>query len=74
MAAELSNEDLEGQIQVEANQYIPYPIDEVSLDFEVLGPVRDNPEMNNVPARRIAHGKRGYACGRAGSGAVSPHR
>jgi type IV pilus assembly protein PilM len=34
--------------QVEANQYIPYPIEEVSLDFEVLGPVRDNPEMNNV--------------------------
>jgi type IV pilus assembly protein PilM len=39
MAAELSDEDLEGQIQVEANQYIPYPIEEVSLDFEVLGPV-----------------------------------
>jgi type IV pilus assembly protein PilM len=48
MAAELSEDDLEGQIQVEANQYIPYPIEEVSLDFEVLGPVRDNPEMNNV--------------------------
>jgi type IV pilus assembly protein PilM len=48
MPAELSEEDLEGQIQVEANQYIPYPIDEVSLDFEVLGPVRDSPEMNNV--------------------------
>ena len=48
MAAELGEEDLEGQIQVEANQYIPYPIDEVSLDFEVLGPVRDNPEMNSV--------------------------
>lgn len=48
MPAELSDEDLEGQIQVEANQYIPYPIEEVSLDFEVLGPVRDNPEMNNI--------------------------
>jgi type IV pilus assembly protein PilM len=48
MAIELSEDDLEGQILVEANQYIPYPIDEVSLDFEVLGPVRDNPEMSNV--------------------------
>ncbi|HET7299671.1 MAG TPA: pilus assembly protein PilM [Oleiagrimonas sp.] len=48
MPAELSEEDLEGQIQVEANQYIPYPIEEISLDFEPLGPVRDNPEMNNI--------------------------
>ncbi|WP_368313811.1 pilus assembly protein PilM [Luteibacter sp. CQ10] len=48
MSADLSEDDLEGQIMVEANQYIPYPIEEVSLDFEVLGPVRDNPEMNNV--------------------------
>lgn len=48
MSAELSEDDLEGQIQVEANQYIPYPIEEVSLDFEVLGPVRDNPDMNNI--------------------------
>lgn len=48
MPAELSEDDLEGQIQVEANQYIPYPIEEVSLDFEVLGPVQQNPEMNNI--------------------------
>lgn len=48
MPSELSTDDLESQIQTEANQYIPYPIDEVSLDFEVLGPVRDNPEMNNI--------------------------
>ncbi len=32
MTGDLSDDDLEGQIQVEANQYIPYPIDEVSLD------------------------------------------
>ncbi|HET7268831.1 MAG TPA: pilus assembly protein PilM [Oleiagrimonas sp.] len=48
MPAELSEDDLEGQIQVEANQYIPYPIEEISLDFEIIGPVRDNPEMNNI--------------------------
>lgn len=48
MPAELTEEELEGQIEVEANQYIPYPIEEVSLDFEVIGPVKDNPEMVNV--------------------------
>jgi len=48
MPADMSEEDLEGQIQVEAGQYIPYPIEEVSLDFEVLGPVKGNPEMNHV--------------------------
>ena len=48
MPSDLSEEDLDGQIQVEANQYIPYPIEEVSLDFEVIGPVKDTPEMMNV--------------------------
>jgi len=48
MQGDLSDDDLEGQIQAEANQYIPYPLEEVSLDFEVLGPVKDNPEMINV--------------------------
>ena len=48
MPADLSEDDMEAQIQVEANQYIPYPIEEVSLDFEVVGPVKDNPDMVNV--------------------------
>ncbi len=48
MQADLSEDDLEGQIQAEANQYIPYPLEEVSLDFEILGPVKDNPEMVNI--------------------------
>ncbi len=48
MPADLSEEDMEAQIQIEANQYIPYPIEEVSLDFEVIGPVKDNPDMVNV--------------------------
>ena len=37
MAAGLNDQDLESQITVEADQYIPYPLDEVSIDFEVLG-------------------------------------
>lgn len=33
----LSDDDLEGQVQVEAAQFIPYPLDDISLDFHVLG-------------------------------------
>ena len=39
MPAGLSEEDLEAQLTVEADQYIPYPLEEVALDFEELGPV-----------------------------------
>lgn len=38
MPATLSDNDMEEQIKAEADQYIPYPIDEVNLDFQVLGP------------------------------------
>ena len=38
MGADLSEDELENQIEVEADQYIPYPLDEVALDFEVQGP------------------------------------
>jgi len=31
-------EDMEAQVQGEANQYIPFSLDEVNLDFQVLGP------------------------------------
>lgn len=48
MPADLSEGELESQIAVEANQYIPYPLDEVSLDFEMLGPVPNNPEIMRV--------------------------
>ncbi|MDH5738568.1 MAG: pilus assembly protein PilM, partial [Gammaproteobacteria bacterium] len=30
--------EMEAQIRAEADQYIPYPLDEVALDFEVQGP------------------------------------
>lgn len=35
--ARLSDKELENQVQLEAEQIIPFPLDEVSLDFEVLG-------------------------------------
>jgi len=34
----LSDQDLELQVETEANQYIPFPLDEVSLDFCIVGP------------------------------------
>jgi type IV pilus assembly protein PilM len=34
----LSDLELELQVQTEANQYIPFPLEEVSLDFCVIGP------------------------------------
>ncbi|PJG60726.1 type IV pilus assembly protein PilM [Aeromonas cavernicola] len=38
----LSEKELEAQIQLEAEQIIPFPLDEVSLDFEVLSFRRDS--------------------------------
>ena len=37
MDASLSDDEMENQITVEADQYIPYPLDEVAIDFEVIG-------------------------------------
>ena len=37
MSAALTEDETESQLQVEADQYIPYPLDEVALDFEVQG-------------------------------------
>ena len=34
----MSEQDLEVQVETEANQYIPFSLDEVSLDFCVIGP------------------------------------
>jgi len=34
----LSDDDMETQLTLEADQYIPYPLEEVAIDFEVQGP------------------------------------
>src|ERR1700716_1885084 len=39
-----SEEELELQVEAEANQYIPFALDEVHLDFQILGPAPNNPE------------------------------
>ncbi len=48
MPAALSDEDLEAQIQLEADQYIPYALEEVNLDFDVQGQTEGNPDTINV--------------------------
>ncbi|WP_426414944.1 pilus assembly protein PilM [Aestuariirhabdus sp. LZHN29] len=48
MDGALSDQELESQISVEADQYIPYPLDEVAIDFEVQGEVERNPGMVEV--------------------------
>jgi type IV pilus assembly protein PilM len=39
-----TDEELEVQVETEANQYIPFSLDEVNLDFQVLGPAPNNAE------------------------------
>lgn len=48
MPATLAEDEMEQQIQLEADQYIPYPLEEVNLDFEVLGPSESDPERVDV--------------------------
>lgn len=48
MPANLSDADLESQISVEADQYIPFPLEEVALDFEVIGPQENNPDRVDI--------------------------
>lgn len=48
MPGELSDQAMESQIAMEADQYIPYPLDEVALDFEVAGPSENNPDQVDV--------------------------
>ncbi|MBD8756424.1 type IV pilus assembly protein PilM [Pseudomonas coleopterorum] len=48
MDAGLSDDELETQLKVEADQYIPYPLEEVAIDFEVQGYSTRNPERVEV--------------------------
>jgi type IV pilus assembly protein PilM len=48
LPANISPEDMESQIQVEADQHIPFPLEEVSLDFETIGPSETSPDTVDV--------------------------
>ena len=46
--AGLREEDLEIQVESEANQYIPFALEEVNLDFQVVGAAPNAPEQVEV--------------------------
>lgn len=48
VAAGLREEELEVQVEGEANQYIPFALEEVNLDFQVVGPSPTSPEEQEV--------------------------
>ncbi|MDP2752704.1 MAG: pilus assembly protein PilM [Rhodocyclaceae bacterium] len=48
LPAGMSEEDLEEQVESEANQYIPFALEEVNLDFQVIGPAPKNAEAVEV--------------------------
>lgn len=55
LPAGMSEQQLEVQVESEAAQYIPFALDEVSLDFDVIGPVAnsvDDIEVMLAAARR----------------------
>jgi type IV pilus assembly protein PilM len=48
MEAGLNDYDMEQQIIAEADQYIPYALDEVAIDFDVLGTIEGNDDVADV--------------------------
>ena len=45
---ELREADMEVQVEAEANQYIPFPLEEVNIDFQVIGPAPNSPDEVEV--------------------------
>ena len=48
MPGDLSEDAMELQISLEADQYIPYPLEEVSIDFDIQGASEKNPDQVEV--------------------------
>lgn len=48
MPAGLNDEQMEAYISTEADQYIPYPLEEVALDFDIQGVSEKNPGQVEV--------------------------
>lgn len=48
MPSGLVDDAMDVQIRLEADQYIPYPLEEVSIDFEILGPSPNNADQVDV--------------------------
>lgn len=48
MPADMAEDAMELQISLEADQYIPYPLEEVAIDFDIQGPSTKNPNQVEV--------------------------
>src|SRR5690606_37843655 len=48
MPADMTVDAMELQISLEADQYIPYPLEEVAIDFDIQGPSTKNPDQVEV--------------------------
>lgn len=48
MPKNLTDRELEGQVELQADQYIPFPMEEVSYDYEVIGVSDKDPDMFDV--------------------------
>ena len=48
LPANLRETEMEVQVESEANQYIPFALDEVNLDFQVIGPAPSSPDEVEV--------------------------
>jgi len=48
MPRSLSENDLEAQVEIQADQYIPFPMEDVSFDFQVIGESASDPDMVDV--------------------------
>lgn len=57
LPAGLTEDDMEFQVESEANQYIPFPLEEVNLDFQVIGasPSNENEVEVLIAASRKAN-------------------
>ena len=48
LPAHLREQEMEVQVESEANQYIPFALEEVNLDFQVIGPAPSGPDEVEV--------------------------
>lgn len=48
MPADLTEDELEAQVELEAANYIPYPIEEVNVDFNAIGPMPGAVDMQQI--------------------------
>ena len=72
MPKTLGENELEGQVEMQADQYIPFPMEEVSYDYQVVGPPKKIRHAR-CAARRDANRERRAAPGRGQASGLTAH-